>query len=258
MYNLQETDIKVYKTDKFHLFKRIKGNRAVNPSQVNKLKKSMQKHGYLMDSVVVNDNFEVIDGQHRLRAAEDVGLSVLVIIADGYDKDEMLAQNLSQKSWGKKDFLNYFCERGYDHYLAVREFMNHYDFVSVNDSIKLLQNSTTNPNQHNNEPSRKGIKEPKYSFEKGTWEVQNIDLAYDMADKIKAIGQYFEGYKTSRFISVMITLINSDKFNYDKFMKKLKRQQTKMVRCATAEQYRMLIEEIYNHGSRNKVGLRYL
>ncbi len=46
---------------------------------VENIKKSMQKN-FLISTIIVNENFEVIDGQHRLIASKDLGLPIYYFI----------------------------------------------------------------------------------------------------------------------------------------------------------------------------------
>jgi len=55
----------------------------------------------------------------------------------------------------------------------------------------------------------------------------------------------------------MIILFKNPIFDYSEFMHKVRLQPKALVDCASREQQRLLIEEIYNYRSRNKVNLRY-
>jgi hypothetical protein len=55
----------------------------------------------------------------------------------------------------------------------------------------------------------------------------------------------------------MISLFKNENFDYSEFMHKLRLQPKALVDCANREQQKLLIEEIYNYKSRQKVNLRY-
>ena len=71
------------------------------------------------------------------------------------------------------------------------------------------------------------------------------------------IKTYYLGYNRSIFVGTMIGMLNNDKFDFNEFMHKLRLQPTALVDCANREQYKTLIEDIYNYKSRNKISLRY-
>lgn len=58
----------VYRTNNYDQFKRLVGNREVNPKRVKTIKKSVEEIGYIPNPIIVNENMEVIDGQGRLQA----------------------------------------------------------------------------------------------------------------------------------------------------------------------------------------------
>jgi hypothetical protein len=94
-------------------------------------------------------------------------------------------------------------------------------------------------------------------FEEGTWKGKDFNLAQDYANKVRMIKPYYNGYNRSTFVGTMIGLIQKDVFDLNEFMHKLRLQPTALVDCANREQYRTLIEDIYNWRSRQKVNLRY-
>ena len=72
------------------------------------------------------------------------------------------------------------------------------------------------------------------------------------------VGTYYEGYDRSVFIRAFIPLLSNDKFDFSEFMHKLRLQPSALVDCVKTDQYRTVIEDIYNWRSRNKVNLRML
>ena len=68
--HVQEIGI-VYYTKDLSIFKIIDGNRIPNLSHIRRISGSIKQNGVLMNPIIVNKSFEVIDGQHRLAAAKD-------------------------------------------------------------------------------------------------------------------------------------------------------------------------------------------
>ena len=56
---------------------------------------------------------------------------------------------------------------------------------------------------------------------------------------------------------LIFSLFNNDNFDYNRFMHKLEIQPGVLHDCASRAQYKLLIEDIYNYKSREKVNLRY-
>lgn len=254
----QSTLSQVKLTNDLEKFKTVKGNRPANPQHIRRLTESMKNHGVLMNPIIVNDDFEVIDGQHRLMAAKSINMPIYYIIAKGYHLKEVHALNLNQKNWTKKDFMLGYAEMGIESYIKLKNFAEKNNDFTFNDCISLCSNSSAQTFQMSNKYRASGVRiELKEVFEEGTWKGKNFGLAQDYANKIRMIKPFYDGYNRSTFVGTMIGLFQNKKFSLSTFISKLKIQPTVLMDCATREQYRLLIEEIYNYRSRNKVNLRY-
>lgn len=248
---------KVYKTSNLSIFKEIDGNRVPNLQHVNRLATSIRVNGMKCNPILVNENMQVIDGQHRLMAAKESESFVYYIIVKGYSLSEVHTLNLNQKNWGKKDFMEGYANMGIESYIKLKEFILKNDDYLFNDCISFCSNISS----HFSRGQLNKLVNPELSiqevFEEGTWRGKNFNLAQDLANKIRMIKPYYSGYNRTGFVTTMIGLIQKETFDFNDFMHKIRLQPTAMVDCANREQYRTLIEDIYNYRSRNKINLRY-
>ena len=68
-------------TTDYKKFKIIQGNRALREFHVEYLKKSIMKDNLLyLNPILVNSDYYVFDGQHRLKVAEDLNLPIFYTI----------------------------------------------------------------------------------------------------------------------------------------------------------------------------------
>lgn len=250
----------VLKTSDLDMFKLIEGNRIPNPQHIRRLKSSIEQNGMLCNPILVNERFEVIDGQHRLAAAKEANSPVYYIILKGYKLDHVHTLNQNQKNWTKRDFMDGYAEMGIESYVKLRNFVTKNTDYNLNDCISLCSNITTSSstNLSQRELLRRDNKgEVNEVFQEGTWKGKDFELAQLWADKIRSLSEFYEGYNRTSFVGTMVGMFKRKEFNFEEFKKKLRLQPTKLVDCASREQYKILIEEIYNHRSRNKVNLRY-
>ena len=168
----------------------------------------------------------------------------------------MLLLNLNQKNWTKKDFMEGYANMGIESYIKLREFVNKNEDFGFTDCIALCQNNTSYGSKTLNQKISRNIN-AIIVFEEGTWKHNDINLAQDYANKIRMIKPYYNGYNRTAFVTTMIGLLQKEIFDFNEFMHKLRLQPTALVDCANREQYRTLIEDIYNYRSRNKINLRY-
>lgn len=250
---------KVYKTNNLSMFKQIDGNRIPNLQHVKRLADSIRVYGMKCNPILVNERMEVIDGQHRLMAAKESESFVYYIIVDGYSLNEVHTLNLNQKNWTKKDFMEGYASMGIESYIKLREFVKKNDDFSFHDCVALCSNITGGGTISDYKDSiRNGVKMNQVEiFEAGTWKGKDFNLAQDWANKIRMIKPYYFGYNRSTFVGTMIGLLQKETFDFNDFMHKIRLQPTALVDCANRDQYRTLIEDIYNYKSRNKISLRY-
>ena len=82
-------DYKVYQTSNYDLFKKLNGNRDVKNEKV--IIKSIQKIGLIDNPIIVNEKYEVIDGQNRLKALQTLNMPVLFHVIPGLNIDDAIA-----------------------------------------------------------------------------------------------------------------------------------------------------------------------
>lgn len=249
---------KVYKTNDLSIFKSIDGNRVPNLQHIKRLSQSISVYGMKCNPILVNEQMEVIDGQHRLAAAKEAKSFVYFIIVNGYDLKEVHTLNLNQKNWTKKDFMDGYANMGIESYIKLKKFVEKNEDFTFNDCIALCSNNVTGGNNSLNQRLvLDKTKESSNVFEVGTWKGKDFDLAQEYANKIRMIKPYYLGYNRSTFVGTMIGLFQKENFDFNEFTHKLRLQPTALVDCANREQYKTLIEDIYNWRSRQKVNLRY-
>jgi hypothetical protein len=250
----------VYKTDELSIFKTIDGNRVPNLQHIKRLADSIKTYGMKCNPILVNEKMQVIDGQHRLMAAKEVGTFVYYIILNGYNLSEVHTLNLNQKNWTKKDYMEGYANMGIESYIKLRDFCNKNQDLLFTDCLALCSNvsshgSMTLSNKYRNGKDK--ISNLKQVFEEGTWIGKDFELGQEWANKVRMIQPYYSNYNRSTFIGTLLTLFQNNNFDFNEFMHKLRLQPTALVDCSNREQYKTLIEDIYNFRSRNKINLRY-
>lgn len=102
----------VVRTEQYDKFRRLEGNRAILEPRVKKIMKSIQEVGYILSPILVNDQWEVVDGQGRLEALKRLGLPVDYIMLPGVGINECRAMNIHQSNWSMLDYIKSYAELG--------------------------------------------------------------------------------------------------------------------------------------------------
>lgn len=116
----------IFSTRNYEQFKLLKENRDI--TNVNGLKRSITKHGLLMP-ILVNETFEIIEGQHRFLACKSLKVPIHYIVRKGATKDMIIPINVDRRSWGYKDYLKYYQDNS--NYTRLSSFMAEWG-VSLN------------------------------------------------------------------------------------------------------------------------------
>jgi hypothetical protein len=238
--------IQVHTTKDYSLFKTLNGNREVNHLHLSRLKESMKKN-YLTTIIMVNKNFEIIDGQHRYLICRELNLPINYIISENYGLNEIQILNANMKNWTIVDYVSGYCDLGYKDYEVYRDFINEYGFTNQV-ALVLLSGGFISGSDESSLTTK---------FKEGQFKIKDLDLAKKMADKIMMIEPYYSGYLRRSFIYAMIGMFKNENFEFTEFLAKLKQQPTTLQDCTNITQYKSLIEEIYNYRRREKVNLRY-
>ena len=228
-------------TTNYDELKFLKGNRAINKAHLNNLIKSMQNR-QLFTTGIVNEKDEICDGQHRFVACKTLERPFYYTVEPGYGLEEVIALNTSSKKWTNEDYLNCYLERegSYPQYVKFKLFMDKYR-MGYKSCIGLLCNTYSINTK---------------SFNNGTFKIRSYDRAVKMADMIMQTAPYYNRCRTWNYVLAMVSLFSKKEFQFDRFLKRLDSGGSrKMMTCSTIKETVMMIEEIYNFRSKEKVRL---
>lgn len=109
----------VYRTEDLSIFKTLKGNREVKENRKQTLVESIDKHGYITNPIIVNERFEVIDGQGRLAACKELGSPIDYVIVPNIGIEECMVLNMNMKNWLTIDFIDSYAKQGKEDYKRI-------------------------------------------------------------------------------------------------------------------------------------------
>jgi hypothetical protein len=233
----------VHTTIDYYLFKPIDGNRNKNQLHLNRLKKSMSDN-LLFTVIIVNEKYEIIDGQHRFDVVRDLTLPLNYIVCEGYGLNEVHILNQNSKTWNADDYLTGYCNLGNKDYLKYKEFKEKYNF-GHNECMAMLTGINVGGGELFN------------LFKNGLFKITDYNEACLQADKIMLFEPYYDGCKRRAFVYALLELFDKEQFEFTEFLQKVKLQPSALTNCNDIKQYVSLIEEIYNYRRREKVNLRY-
>lgn len=237
-----EDSLQTYVTDDHSLFKQLESNRNVDKAHVRKLMQVFENkpHAIRNRPILVNENMEVIDGQHRLAALAELGYPVYYQIGKGLGLEETIQINAVQKNWKPIDYAISYATRGNQNYAIYLAYHKRYPTITHSQLMHYILGAET--------------KRMTVEFKNGDF------LVKDEPDEItKRIEQYLDivtlvpDQKYSRsFQKAVLFVIRHPQYDHKRMLHKLSYAAGKhfpTVMATTAEALRGL-EGVYNENAR--------
>lgn len=248
MKNLNETK-------NYSQFKKLPGNRSLDSNNLKNLKEAIEHNNRLdLHPIIVNKNFFVIDGHHRLQVAEDLDLPIYFIVDETEDLEtsyeHILTANVNKKNWSLEDFFNLYAKKDENgHYI---EFMNLMNALELRPKA-LLGLITSSYNGKCLQTVKKGLfklPDNKQMFEKVTmayYEFKN----FVEERKVRPGSMFTSSYFTNAFRMLVI----NESFDVDLFFQKLENRWFELRPQATPTDWLELLLSIYNWKNHHKLKL---
>ena len=165
----------------FYKFKLLKRNRTTSQAQVNKLIVKLQEPKGQLVPIIINEKWEVINGQHRLQAAEEGNIDhIIVMMSNGATIEDVIVMNTTEKKWNFWDYLKCHSEPSApssEEYQKIKTFLKNYT-ISPKAALWLLSG---NNHDYGTE-----------DFEAGIFEVKHLEEAQKQGDYLRKV----KGYNT--------------------------------------------------------------
>lgn len=110
----------VIRTLDYDKFKAMVGNRALG-NRTTKIIASIQSNGYIMCPIIVNEKYEVIDGQGRLSALKALQMPVDYIVVPGATLKDCIAMNAQTTPWKLQDYVDSYVSQENENYMRLVE-----------------------------------------------------------------------------------------------------------------------------------------
>lgn len=223
-------------------------NRSITKNQ--KLMHSLKVHGWIPAypmHVVDNGNgkLRIIDGQHRFEYAKTLKLPVTYVVCER-EEVSVAAINNAQKPWNSKDYLSSFMRQGLPDYEELGKFVERTG-IRLTQATSMLSGESA------------GSANNQCSMKDGSLKITKEGRAHAelVASVIVEIGGIIKWARDSYFVAAVSKCVRVPQFKPAQFVDRVKNNQSMMIRQATMEQYVQLIEQIYNHRSRDPIPVKF-
>ena len=235
----------VFKTKDLTQFQDMKGNRILNENSVaiRELADSMMKSEGNVSPVVINNDWEKVDGQRRILAYRKYRLpyALTYIIRSDTTIDTVGEMNKQQQKWNYKDWLHKHAELGKDSYLEYDAIAKNYEHYVRSRSLRgLLMNNRVDPL-------------PSNVWENGDFVIDHEKLSdtvmyLELLKKVYLIGEKDNLFAKDRsFQKALFEIYKSRKnLDQDRLLVKLRTHFGRINIKTDYKTYRKVLGEIYN------------
>lgn len=128
----------IHVTTDYSMFSLLDANRDV--AHKRKIVNSIKKIGLIPVPIVCNEKMEVIDGQGRLCACQELGFPVYYIIVPGLGIEHCIGMNIGHTNWSMLDYIKSYAAQGNQNYSRLLRLMERHPALSY----KVIIASSTN------------------------------------------------------------------------------------------------------------------
>lgn len=241
-------EIKV--TEDYQLFKAITGNRLVNKNKIEKIALDIQSGLNMLPycPIVVyknEDYLNVVDGQHRLKAAILCEQPIYYVECDKLELNKIARINSRSDKWKNSDFIQCYIQLGLEDYVVLHDFISEYK-INYSSSVSMLMLK---------EVREGGGTKSMESFRDGEFVVNYLDWSKSLADKTLEIFGRYKFWNDRGLLGAVNKLIIANKCDFEVLKDKIKAAPNLMEKKSNYKEYLYLIEKVYNYKNSKRVTL---
>lgn len=210
-------------------------NRPIDEKHVDELARAIVKKNLLREyPIVVSTDYTVIDGQHRLMAAQRLKVPIYFIVSTDATIEAVADTNSLQAAWKTENFMHHWSMQGNEHYLMLHRFHESYPFLSMAVCRDLLWGEG-------------GKNSPSESFKRGDFIVTRPEYAERVANALLDFKRFTALWLHGPFVRTVMNLVANQQYDHKRMMMKLEYLSARLVKCADIKGYMAVINQIYNH-----------
>lgn len=234
----------VQESSDYEQFVFLETNREQSRGHIEALKTAYEEIGNLtrVQPILVNDRYEIIDGQHRFIACKELGLPIYFTQVPGLGVAEARSINILHRGWTADDFAKSYAASGdvnYQTYLQLRE---DYGFSH---SVMLAYLYPTD------------IKGHFRSFRNGELVIEDEEAARERLDRLAELGEYTKLVNNREFALAVLRASKAEGYDQRRMVRKVRLHGDSLLkRWSSVEDNMRMLEEIYNYAMQENSRIR--
>ena len=242
---MSHNDLQIHSTHDLSIFKNLNGNRDLNINNVDRIAKSILDNGFFKVPIVVNEYFEIIDGQHRVEAAKKVNSIVYYIKVKDYNLSTAILLNANSSNWKTIDYVKSFCERGNINYLKLMQLYESNKDFGINTCAELTTDFIYRLVSKNDNSKSDVIKTGNYIY-------NDVNDAEYIFESMRKIHENIPEAKSTIYCRTIKLCLKNPEFKLSDFVYKANKHSDQYRKSNTISVIMSNIEYIYNYSNKTK------
>lgn len=215
----------------------------MNEGKIKKIVREVERGVNLLkhSPIIVNEDMEIIDGQHRFMVSKSLGENVFYVILKEADLSIVPAINSNTTKWKASDFMGSFLDLKKQPYIELQEFCDRFPRVSLQTALKLFHTGTVSG--HN----------ALEAFCGGDLSSEYKDTAYELAQQLNTLSPYMSNAFSSRMFTVIKLLRHNGKYDHELMLRKLAESGKRIDELSTVKGIIINMEAIINHKAHTRI-----
>ena len=243
-YNQPEHKMSViHTTTDYSMFSLLEENR--NVGKLTSLRRSMATKNMLNAfPLIVNEKMQVIDGQHRLEVAKELGLQVFYIISSDVELHDVPMAAAAVSKWSNMDFCTHYAKKGVQPYAELLSILKMYPSVTFGLlSVAFALSGNHGMTGHS-----------VSSFRNGTWRGATLPYIRRTLDICNRVSPVLKKEAWRRyFVGAVGRLVRWEDFDEELLIKKINSFPTEVVQCIDIRKTLEMLQSIYNYRNRYRI-----
>lgn len=229
------------------------GNREVKEPHVQQIMDWIKNKGQTQTIIAVNENMEILDGQHRFEAFKRLGLPVSYTVFHGATFEDCILMNASQTPWTIDDYIYAHSRMGNANYIALSKLIDTYGELGISVITNVVSRR------------KHGVAHPKATS--AALRSGDFQFPFEAEEDLKNEFEYLMKFQFVRkkkghgrndiFFNALSACYECPYINNDRLLERMTENTDKFGAYNTFKDCLECIQTVYNMYARNKVYLSH-
>lgn len=229
----------VQSSTNYGAFSFLNANRAVSERHVGAIKRSFEDNGNFTQAqpILVNEQLQIIDGQHRFTAARELGVPIFYTVVPGLGAKQAREMNLLHREWEAEDYLRAYANDGQRPYILFQELQGEYPGISLTTLITYVAGAQIN-----------GIHK-KFRDGRLKLTATTMDKARRRLNRLVELRALTDAFKRQPMAMALLRVMATEYYKHSKMVRKVENQRSEIRAYQSMADNVRQLEDVFNKNS---------